>query len=57
MIVRVMAISNLELTQQIYSEETIGVQAHNRDRVPLSSNIIKILLRLSDFLFNGFIDV
>ena len=57
MIVRVMAISNLELTQQIYSEETIGGQAHNRDRVPLSSNIIKILLRLSDFLFNGFIDV
>ena len=57
MIVRVMAISNLELTQQIYSEETIGAQAHNRDRVPLSSNIIKILLRLSDFLFNGFIDV
>ena len=46
MIVRVMAISNLELTQQIYSEETIGAQAHNRDRVPLSSNIIKILLRL-----------
>ena len=46
MIVRVMAISNLELAQQIYSEETIGAQAHNRDRVPLSSNIIKILLRL-----------
>ena len=34
MIVPVMAISNLELTQQIYSEETNGAHAHNRDRVP-----------------------
>ena len=29
-----MAISNLVLTQQIYSEETNGAHAHNRDRVP-----------------------
>ena len=35
MIVLVMAISNLKLTQQIYSEETNGSHAHNRDRVPL----------------------
>ena len=34
MIVPVMAISNLVLTQQIYSEETNGAYAHNRDRVP-----------------------
>ena len=31
-----MAISNLVLTRQIYSEETKGAHAHNRDRVPLS---------------------
>ena len=37
MIVPVMAISNLVLTQQIYSEETNGAHAHNRDRVPLIS--------------------
>ena len=36
MIVPVMAISNLVLTQQIYSEETNGAHAHNRDRVPLA---------------------
>ena len=35
MIVPVMAISNLVLTQQIYSEETNGSHVHNRDRVPL----------------------
>ena len=34
MVVPVMAISNLLLTQQIYSEETNGAHAHNRDRVP-----------------------
>ena len=33
MIVPVMAISNLVLSQQIYSEETNGAHAHNRDRV------------------------
>ena len=37
MIVPVMAISNLVLTRQIYSEEANGAHAHNRDRVPLSS--------------------
>ena len=36
MIVPVMAISNLVLTRQIYSEETNGTHAHNRDRVPLT---------------------
>ena len=35
MIVPVMAISNLVLTQQIYSEETNGAHAHNLDSVPL----------------------
>ena len=35
MIVPVMAISNLVLTRQIYSEETNSAHAHNRDRVPL----------------------
>ena len=35
MIVPVMAISNLVLTQQIYSKETNGSHAHKRDRVPL----------------------
>ena len=34
MIVPVIAISNLMLTRQIYSEETNGGHAHNRDRVP-----------------------
>ena len=41
MIVPVMAISNLVLTQQIYSEETNGAHAHNRDRVPLTVLIKK----------------
>ena len=36
MIVPVMAISNLVLTQQIYSEETNGTHAHYREPVPLS---------------------
>ena len=36
MIVPVMAISNLVLTQQIYSEETNGAHAHYREPVPLS---------------------
>ena len=37
MIVPVMAISNLVLTQQIYSEETNGAHAHYRKPVPLIS--------------------
>ena len=36
MIVRVMAIWNLVLTQQIYSEEKNAVHAHNRGCVPLT---------------------
>ena len=36
MIVPVMAISNLVLTRQIYSEETNGVHAHYSEPVPLS---------------------
>ena len=35
MIVPVMAIWNLVLTQQIYSEETNGAHAHYREPVPL----------------------
>ena len=35
MIVPVTAISNLVLTQQIYSEETNGAHAHYREPVPL----------------------
>ena len=35
MIVPVMAISNLVLTQQIYSEETNGAHVHYREPVPL----------------------
>ena len=37
MIVPVMAISNLVLTQQIYSEETNSAHAHYREPVPLST--------------------
>ena len=37
MIVPVMAISNLVLTQQIYSEEPNGAHAHYREPVPLKS--------------------
>ena len=37
MIVLVMAISNLVLTRQIYSEETNGAHAHYREPVPLKS--------------------
>ena len=36
MIVPVMAISNVALTQQIYSEETNGAHAHYREPVPLT---------------------
>ena len=40
MIVPVMAISNLVLTQQIYSEETNGAHAHYREPVPLIDSFI-----------------
>ena len=43
MIVPVMAISNLVLTQQIYSEETNGAHAHYREPVPLKSKYSLIL--------------
>ena len=43
MIVPVMAISNLVLTQQIYSEETNGAHAHYREPVPLSHDAINLL--------------
>ena len=53
MIVPVMAISNLVLTRQIYSEETNGAHAHYREPVPLRYILMKrtlclfpILLRL-----------
>ena len=36
MIVPVMAISNLVLTRQIYSEETNGAHTHYREPVPLT---------------------
>ena len=39
MIVPVMAISNLVLTQQIYSEETNGAHAHYREPVPLTTKV------------------
>ena len=39
MIVPVMAILNLVLTRQIYSEEINGVHAHNCDRVPLITKV------------------
>ena len=39
MIVPVMAISNLVLTQQIYSEETNGAHAHYREPVPLITEL------------------
>ena len=42
MVVPVMAISNLVLTQQIYSEETNGAHAHYREPVPLKhGNILQ----------------
>ena len=41
MIVPVIEISNLVLSQQIYSEETNGAHAHNRDRVHLKKHLRK----------------
>ena len=40
MIVPVMAISNLVLTRQIFSEETNGAHAHYREPVPLSKGCL-----------------
>ena len=39
MIVPVLAISNLALTQQTYSEETNRAHAHYREPVPLRTDI------------------
>ena len=44
MIVPVMAISNLVLTQQIYSEETNGAHAHYREPVPLRWRFLSLFL-------------
>ena len=49
MIVPIMAISNLVLTQQIYSEETNGAHAHYREPVPLNTlmlPVFAVILRL-----------
>ena len=43
MIVPVMAISNLVLTQQIYSEETNGAHVHYREPVPLSGKKVIVI--------------
>ena len=43
MIEPVIAISNLVLTQQIYSEETNGAHAHYREPVPFSGYILGII--------------
>ena len=47
MIVLVMAISNLVLTRQIYSEETNGAHAHYRELVPLKK--VTILFQIGFF--------
>ena len=44
MIVPVMAISNLVLTQQIYSEETNGAHAHYREPVPLTVTLTSCII-------------
>ena len=49
MIVPVMAISNLVLTQQIYSEETNGAHAHYREPVPLTTIFRKLNAYASSF--------
>ena len=53
MIVPVMAISNLVLTQQIYSEETNGPHAHYREPVPLITHVASgpILIYICALLF------
>ena len=54
MIVPVMAISNLVLTQKIYSEETNGAHAHNRDCVPLNTwSTIETPLRVIEWIDSG----
>ena len=55
MIVPVMAISNLVLTQQIYSEETNGAHAHYREPVPLKSEFALFHCLSQLFLPNYFV--
>ena len=59
MIVPVMAISNLVLTQQIYSEETNGAHAHYREPVPLITHVASgpILIYICALLFPQVIQV
>ena len=45
MIVQVMAISNLVLTRQIYSEKTNGAHAHYCEPVPLSFISVELHIR------------
>ena len=55
MIEPVMAISNLVLTQQIYSEETNGAHAHYREPVPLSvSKNLKTMLLKNLFTYETY---
>ena len=56
MIVPVMAISNLVLTQQIYSEETNGAHAHYREPVPLNYGTEILLLAAPRALLNNNLD-
>ena len=53
MIVPVMAISNLVLPRQIYSEETKGAHAHYREPVPLIETVSKTGQKLSKCLKSG----
>ena len=53
MIVPVMAISNLVLTQQIYSEETNGAHAHYREPVPLRSLVKQLSHRCHVMLISN----
>ena len=50
MIVPVMAISNLVLTRQIYSEETNGAHAHYREPVPL--RLLQVSIRRSSMVLH-----
>ena len=52
MIVPVMAISNLVLTQQIYSEETKGAHAPCRQPVPLKQAYIDKTLTTTKFILD-----
>ena len=53
MIVPVMAISNLVLTQQIYSEETNGAHAHCREPVPLNEKTKWLQYITKNYLFRS----